>query len=482
MQSIIWDESIAYPEPGDGFAPDRRYPECPFDRVSSRANPVYQAVRDCLAQASLDAKRYDTAAWNPLGAWIKPGQSVFVLCNFVYQRRPRESEEDFFGKCTHASVIRAMTDYLLIAVGPKGRVRFGNAPLQGCTWDEVTHQSGARELAAFYRAAGAPVELMDLRLHVAERNAMGWVARVDARDERDAMPVDLGRHSLLAPLDADHPRYRVLDYNPDRTEACHADGRHVYILHRAILESDAIVSIPKLKTHEKVGITCALKGCVGAIAHKDCLAHHRQGDPSRHGDEYPTGLLGLMPALSRVHDRVQRTAATSAVGQAIRVAERAARKVSSRLVRGVGGAWWGNDTAWRMSLDICRIIAHANRDGAMQDRIVRPHLALIDGVVGGEGDGPLDPRAVRTGALLFADNPVESDFAAAAVMGYSPDALAIVREASRLSEYALAEQPPDSATLVLNGAPSSGRDLRRRVRHVYRPPRGWVGRLSGTGG
>jgi len=482
MLSILSNDTLAYPASGDAFSPDRRFPEYRMNAVSQRPNPAYAAVRDVLAQAGLDRDRFDTPAWNPFTAWVRPGQRVFVLCNFVYQRRPWESHEDFLGKCTHASVIRPIIDYLLLAVGPTGRVQFGNAPLQSCTWREVTEQTGAAEIADFYRRAGAPVELIDLRLHVAERSALGWVHHVNDRGEADAVRVDLGRHSLLAPLDAGHPRYRVMDYNPDRTDACHADGKHVYLLHRAILDSDVIVSVPKLKTHEKVGITCALKGCVGAIGHKDCLAHHRQGTPGQHGDEYPVGLLGLLPALSRMHDRIQRTNENSGGGRFIRFADRVARKASSKLVRGVGGAWWGNDTAWRMSLDICRIIAHADREGVLHDRIVRPHLALIDGIVGGEGDGPLDPRAIHSGLLIFSDNPAEADFASAVLMGFSPDDLPIVREAFRLREYRLTEGPPMAAPPVLNGVPTTLDDLRHEVRRSFRAPRGWVEKLTRAGG
>ena len=59
------------------------------------------------------------------------------------------------------------------------------------------------------------------------------------------------------------------------------------MIHRDVLEADVVIHLSKLKTHEKVGITCGLKGFVGSVGHKDCLAHHRFGPPGRGGDEYP---------------------------------------------------------------------------------------------------------------------------------------------------------------------------------------------------
>jgi uncharacterized protein (DUF362 family) len=475
--SIVTDDSLAYPASGDAFGPAEDYPEYRFGQAAARSNGVYAAVRRLFADSGLDQAHFGTAGWNPLGAWVRPGQRVFVLCNFVYHRRPRESEEAFLGKCTHASVIRAVIDYLLIAVGPRGRVRFGNAPLQGCKWEEVTRQTGAAELAEFYRAAGAPVDLCDLRLHVAERNAWGWISKLERRGDAEGVVVDLAGDSLLASLDASAPRYRVLDYDPQRTEACHADGSHLYILNRAILESDLIVSIPKLKTHEKVGMTCALKGCVGAIAHKDCLAHHRQGPPAAGGDEYPGDPTGVLRVLSRMHDRVQCIPSESRAARALRVLDRATRKLASKAVTGTGGAWWGNDTAWRMTLDIARCIAHADLDGRLHDEQQRPHLALIDGVIGGEGAGPLAPDPVHSGALLWSDNPVEADEAAAILMGYDPQRLALVREARRLARLPILAPDAERAEPLCNGRRMTWDELRAGVRRKYCPPAGWVGRL-----
>src|SRR5688500_5263019 len=132
MLSIVWNDKLDYPQDGESFSPDQAYPEYRFEHLSKQGNPVYAAVRQTLAQAGLDKDRFGKSDWNPFGDWVKPGQSVFLLCNFVYHRRSNETEEAFRSKCTHASVIRGLIDYLLLAVGSEGRVRFGNAPLQGC--------------------------------------------------------------------------------------------------------------------------------------------------------------------------------------------------------------------------------------------------------------------------------------------------------------------------------------------------------------
>ncbi|MFB3892655.1 MAG: DUF362 domain-containing protein [Phycisphaerae bacterium] len=477
IASVILDESLRYPAAGDAFSPGQRYPEYRYGTLSRRPNHVYQAVRQAFAQAMLDKDRLGSPQWNPLGTWIKPGQKVFVLCNFVYHRRANESCEAFLSKCTHASVIRALIDYVLLAVGESGSVQFGNAPLQSCRWDAVLRDTGAAEVLAFYKDAGAPVQAQDLRLFVAPRNAWGLLTGVERRSENRGLAIDLAGRSLLAPLDSDSTRYRVLDYDPARTDACHGRGKHIYVVNKAVLESDVVVSVPKLKTHEKVGITCTIKGCVGAIGHKDSLAHHRQGPPSMGGDEYPRDPLGILRALSRLHDRVYAASPDSRGGRALRVLDRILRKGAGKLVTGTGGGWWGNDTAWRMAVDIARIVRHADRQGLLHDQPQRVHIAMVDGVVGGEGTGPLKPSPVNTGAVLFSDSLVAADTICAILMGYPPEALPMIREARRLESLPLAAGDELSGPAVVNGQTWSLERLRAAVKHKYAPPPGWAARL-----
>jgi len=94
-------------------------------------------------------------------------------------------------------------------------------------------------------------------------------------DRKECVGVDLSETSLLKVFDGhdrkEKPRYRVMDYDHGLTEECQSGGRHLYIISRQILESDVVISLPKLKTHEKVGITCGLKGLSGSLVAKTVL-------------------------------------------------------------------------------------------------------------------------------------------------------------------------------------------------------------------
>lgn len=479
--AIVHRPGVGYPLDSDFFSPGERYPEYVFDHVARETNPVYAMMRTLLADYGLDRERFGTPAWNPLGEFVRPGSSVFVLCNFVFNRRPQETREDFQAKCIHASTLRALIDYILLATGSEGRVCFGNSPLQSCDWEAVQAESGAARVREFYGKRGLPVESRDLRLYVVERSSMGAVKRIDRRDDDNGVVIALADDSLLAeitPTRSSSPRFRVADYDPRRTEAFHAGASHRYVVHREVLAADVVISLSKLKTHEKVGITCGLKGFVGSVGHKDCLAHHRFGSPKHGGDEYPD-RLGFLETLSRLHDWTYRRDPRAPMQRSLQAVDRVLRSAARRSGAIMGGAWQGNDTAWRMTLDLARILHYADSRGELLDRPQRLHLSFIDGIVGGEGNGPLDPTPVKPGVLIFGDNVAVTDRVASRIMGFDPQKIPLIREAFRHSSRPLAEIGfTEGARCIYNGSGRLESELPLAIGRPFEPSVGWRGHLA----
>jgi hypothetical protein len=243
------------------------------------------------------------------------------------------------------------------------------------------------------------------------------------------------------------------------------------------LNSDVIISIPKLKTHEKVGLTCNLKGFVGIVGQKDCLAHHRFGGPEIDGDEYPAGTH-FRHALSRFHDWVQGRDRMAASFGALEVADRLVRRGLSCLGATQAGAWHGNDTAWRMAIDLARIASYADREGRMRETPQRGNLALVDGIIGGQGDGPLSPDPVRSGVVLFGDNVAAVDWAACRLIGFAPQAVPLVREAGRGMRYPLLGAQPGDWPVLFNGAETVAGRIPRVSARPFSAPRGWRGHIE----
>jgi uncharacterized protein (DUF362 family) len=476
--SILLSPKLSYPASAD-LSPHERYPEYAFPDLAIEKNPIYEGVRELLRMSEVDHADYGSPQWNPLGRWIGRGDRIFVMPNFVTNRQPAESTDDFLAKCTHASVLRAVTDYALIATGEIGTISFGNAPLQSCDYECVLEETGARALMDFYQnSLNRPPEACDLRGVISCWSRFGTL-RSTMTTAAETVEVDLGKDSLLDQLDctSGNPQFRVGDYNPALTESFHGSGRHVYVLNKRILESSVLISVPKLKTHQKVALTCALKGTVGAIARKECLAHHRKGGPKEGGDEYATSHWSKRLASELCDEAALR--GESFLANSLRVLSKTLVRACSLAPAGLSsGAWYGNDTAWRMALDIARIIRYARTDGSMSKEPQRRHLALVDGIIAGEGEGPLRPSPRYIGALLFSHDVASVDYASALLMGFDPARIPLVHHAFDRMRYPVSETPSASVELVVNDHSISASELRRLLPQPFRPPKGWVNYLG----
>src|SRR5207249_1111776 len=104
------------------------------------------------------------------------------------------------------------------------------------------------------------------------------------------------------------------------------------------------------------------------------------------------------------------------------------------------GNWWGNDTVWRMCLDLNKIAAYGDADGHLRDGM-RPkrHIALVDGILAGEGRGPMNPDPVAAGIVVFGQTPAAVDAACAYLIGFDPERIPLVRESFRCKFLPIAD-------------------------------------------
>ena len=227
-------------------------------------------------------------------------------------------------------------------------------------------------------------------------------------------------------------RYYGADYDVGEVNRHHRGDLHEYLLAGTPMTCDLFVNLPKLKTHKKTGITCCLKNLVGINGDKNWLPHHTEGAPRFGGDEFPEE--GMAQALERALKRVGRKTALRLPGigpWVFRVMRRAGMRAlgdSATTLR--NGNWSGNDTCWRMALDLNRAFLYAGPDGTWRAvNNARRYLAIVDGIIGGEGNGPICPDAVMSGVLLAGADPAAVDAVACRVMGFDPARIPIVRHA-----------------------------------------------------
>lgn len=415
-----------------------------------------------------------------LSKWITPGKRVFVLPNLVMHRRIDRGETipRFLAKCTNGSVVKSLLEHTIEAAGDSRLVTVGSAPLQACDYAAVAREAGFTSTRSEDSTPlPAPIQPMDLRSVATVWSKYGALLESDSR----AVPtveVDLGALSFLDELYLRKTSvdFRVGDYAPGVTLSFHSKGRHVYTIHRDVLESDVIISVPKLKTHEKVGITCALKGTIGTVTRKECLAHYRHDNRHGRGDEHPLGNP-LRSLASEISDRSY-AAPQTRFGNATRIVGKSAFRLARIGPHGImGGAWAGNDTAWRMALDVADL-RFACPDGSIADTPQRSHIVLVDGIVAGEGEGPLRPSPVLAGTVIFSDDPVAADVACARLMGYEPDRIPLLSHAMDPSiDLPLRNWTTCSVTWAEKTLSDIGA-IPSVLARPFRPPKGWIGAIE----
>lgn len=437
-----WDEHTCY-------APAREYPEFAGKDILgdlSGQNEVYDMVRNTFLGLGMDREHFGTKEWNPFRDLITAGQTVLVKPNMVCHKN---GNADFGLDClvTHPSLVRAVLDYVALALDGSGRMILADAPVQSCDFGILVKELHYDRLAEHFSRKGIVVELMDLRqLEEAYLKTTYEGARFRAKSKE--IVVNMGEDSAFCAGKAEENaagKLRITNYLPEYMEEYHKESVHKYAVADVVLQADVIINLPKPKTHRKAGMTASLKNMVGCVAKKECLPHHTQGSKKECGDEYlkKSVFKRWRTELEEKNDR--RIARGRKKSKAIGLVQILLYKAAKlrRADQYTEGSWYGNDTLWRTICDICRVVMYADKNGIMQRERQRKMLIIADMIVAGEGDGPLCPRPKQVGMLVGGWEQITTDEVIASLMGFLPEKFPAVTKAGYGKTYRLPQSEPE---------------------------------------
>lgn len=395
-----------------------------------------------------------------IGEQLK-GKRVLLKPNWVLHNR---KDEDELALRTHDNFLIAAYEAVL-SFAPCS-VLIADAPIQGARWDEVVRGDLIRKLNALAQKYQVELRIKDWRRMTFDPNSNNLA--VERNPISDYIIFNLGKNSHLEPITSDKPLFRVTDYDPDRLAESHAPGMHKYCIAKDVFETDVVITLPKVKTHQKAGLTNALKILVGINGDKDYLPHHRKGGVGDRGDCYP-GSNVLMKISESILDSANRRRGKR-IYKPLKYLSSILWKISFPSPRhNLAAAWHGNDTTWRMTLDLNKIAVYGKADGTISELRQRAIYSLSDGIIGGQGDGPLKPEPLPLGVVSFSNCSSLTDAAMAKLMGFDIDKILLVREAMKMDRSA-------SKELTLNGRQINLSDLKKLAIKTTPPP-GWVGYL-----
>ena len=465
------------------FHPPQVFPETPIGGGIDSTNETYTSIRKLFHLLKYDSSNFGKAKWNPLGWLIKPGETVFLKPNMLAESHYYNDDWEYV--ITHGSVIRAIVDYAFIALQGKGKIIVGDAPTSEAKFDEIVGRMGLKEIQSlFHEGKDFDIEIIDLRdeYWVEKERVVTQVVQLPG-DPRGKAIVDLGGQSMFADLDQSRKHYYGAFYDIDETNRHHSGGKHEYAISMSPLMADVFISLPKIKTHKKCGFTLNLKGLVGINANKNWLPHYMFGSPETGGDQFREGS-----ARSALENALVRRAKQALLRKTL-VVQMLARKTKGLAYKVFGGTeevvrsgnWHGNDTVWRMALDLNRILLYANADGSMREAgAPKRYLSIVDGIIAMEGNGPAAGTPKAIGCMLAGVNPVAVDAVCARLVGFDYRKLPIVAQAFAPHSFSLIEAGMESIEPVSNN-PAWNRPLAEwRLADVFQfePHFGWKGEVE----
>lgn len=405
---------------------------------------------------------------------VRPGAHILLKPNWVLHCNKSGRGMDCM--VTHPAFITATIREVLRA--QPGSIIIADAPIQDCQFYKLVDHA---MIAAWQNLSShCPITVRDLRKTT--RTADTWDVSVqrDCKPATDYCLFDLGCTSMLEPVSSVPGQFRNTNYDPRLLTKTHHQGTHQYLLWNGAFTADVIINLPKLKTHRKAGMTGALKNLVGLNGDKDYLPHHRIGGSADGGDCY----VGRKPLkrlaeyfLDRANQRIgmpgylwwQKAALATLALCRVRYKERT-----------IEGEWYGNDTTWRMVLDLNQIVLYGLVTGQLAERPVRRIFSLTDAIVAGDAFGPLAPEPLALGAVTFATSSAFADLAHTALMQFDWQKIALIREAFAARPGALVAQRAADLTVGCDGQVWTWEETARRFGRPFRPPRGWQGHVEWT--
>ncbi len=486
--AVAKSEKAEYPKNAP-FHPTENFPEYPFENeLSNETNYVYATVRELFFQLGYDAENFGKSNWNPLGWLVKPKMTVVLKPNFVCHRN--YEKHDIFAMITHPSVLRAVADYVWIALRGEGKIIVADAPQYDGNWQKLLELTKIDEVAAFFnRKQQNSFEVRDLRNYWSQKKHFPSMVEKLAGDPQGSLQINLGSESAIKNIN-DVSRLYGAVYHRRELIKNHTGDKQVYELSKTVMEADVVISIPKLKTHKKVGVTMNIKGLVGICTNKNLIVHYSLGSKKEGGDQYPPNHFTPMEERLIKTERWMYDTFLAKQSVPLEYVHRSIYWLHGKFIKpfGIGvakekrildvGNWSGNDSAWRMCVDLIKILMFADKKGKLHKTPQRRLFSIIDGIIGGENNGPLAPEPNYSGVLIASENLFAADVVGTRLMGFDADKIKIFTNLSTDKSYDFGFKQFDEISVISSNNEMVECFHNKNKFFNYQPHLGWIGEIE----
>jgi uncharacterized protein (DUF362 family) len=415
---------------------------------------------------------------------ISPTDKVVLKPNWVRQSHQFKAEEwDYV--ITHPAIITAVLKKVCEKLDSRGKIIILDGPETPSSFEQILQRNPVALWQKMCSEKQITLEIIDLRDDEWEVNDTVIVSRKKLPgDPHGSAEVNLGDKSEFYGHTKSAQGYYGADYNIKETNDAHDGNNNIYRVSKSVIDCDVFINLPKLKTHKKSGITCCLKNLVGVNTYKNYLPHYSLGSPKDGGDQFPddsvkhsieSWLLGFIKQNILIHPKL---------GKMFSPFSKQGKKVfgdTKNIIR--SGNWYGNDTIWRMILDINKILLYANPDGSMKGNDIinqKKYIGIVDAIVCGEKNGPKAPDPKKLGLILAGNNPLAIDTTCAHLMGIDPLKLPMISHAFGVKNYKISDHKYEDILLDYNGLQYNLMNIPSKLIKKFEPHFGWKNHIESS--
>ena len=414
---------------------------------------------------------------------ISPGDTVVLKPNWVleeHQYRKGEWEQVITNPAIITAVLRIVVDYL----ENRGHIIIADGPELNADFDKILSLQPLDEWRALARQHNITLQIIDLReeLYIQNKNVTIKKLKLPGDPKGKVVTNLLEQNSEFFGHKKPEKGYFGAGSDIRETNSAHDGHTNLYSVSRSVIEADVFINLPKLKTHKKGGITCSLKNLVGINTYRNYLPHNSIGTPAEGGDQFPTSEAKsrvestLMPF---IHQNILKYPFLAKFFSPVMGLGKKVFGNNQKTIR--GGSWFGNDTLWRMVLDINKVLFYGDANGTLKDSVfpnMKRYISIVDSIVAGEGNGPKAPDAINVGYIMAGLNPVAVDSVCACLMGFDPEKIPSITNAFRIENFPLVNFSLGDIKILfqekeylLSSFPSS-------LVINFKPHPGWIGHIE----
>ena len=414
---------------------------------------------------------------------ISPGDTVVLKPNWVldeHRYHPGEWEQVI----THPTIITSVLRRVIDRLGNKGRIIITDGPELNADFDKILSYQPLDEWENMAMQHNIKLQIIDLREELYIQNKNVTVKRIKLPSDPKGKVVAnlLNEKSEFFGHKKSVKGYFGAGSDIREVNRVHDGHINLYSVSRSVIEADVFINLPKLKTHKKGGITCSLKNLVGINTYRNYLPHNSIGTPTDGGDQFPGSQTKsriestLMPF---IHQHILGISFFAKLFSPVIGLGKRIFGDNRQTIR--GGSWYGNDTIWRMILDINKIFFYVNPDGTFREESLlkmKKYISIVDGIIAGEGNGPKAPDPVNAGYIIAGLNPVSVDTVCARLMNFDGKKIPSIENAYRILNFPLVDFKMEDIVIHFDKEEFSLPNFPSSLEVSFKPHSGWVGHIE----